>query len=109
MSKINKAKFENVAIYLQENIKDESDAIKNYQEFYNIVRRMENDPYMYQTYDSNTDSYLDTPTKDADKKLCKIMMKTIEEYIQEEMKHLDGLNKLYKIVTGFKAEGDKDK
>lgn len=104
MAKINKAIFDHVAVLIQDGIEDEGEAIKKYQELLNAVNGICNSDYLFKVYDRASDKEIDSPTAAADKKMCKLLVEKIEEYIKEELKHLKGLTTLYEAITGLKAE-----
>lgn len=104
MAKINKDLFGEAAVYLQDAIEDEGEALKKYQEFLNVITRQSQYDYIFKKYDREKDQEVDSPTCKADKKMFELMIKEIKIYMAEEMKHLKGLMTLYEYITGIKPE-----
>lgn len=104
MSNINKNLFGEVATYIQKNMENEADAIKEYQEMLNVVTNMCNHEYIFEVYDQGTNTTSPSPTAAADKKLLKLTIEQIKDIIAEELKHQHILSVLYEAMTGIKAE-----
>lgn len=103
MSKINKDLFGLTAVMVQDAIKEEGEALKKYQDMLNCTVRTSQDRYLFQCCAPDGSS-IDTPTAAADRKMFTLIIKTIKDYMSEEMKHLKGLTSLYEVLTGIKPE-----
>lgn len=104
MAKIDKEIFSHIAEMLADNIEAEGEAIKKYQEMLNIANEQRGWNALFQYYDETKQSMVDKPNAAADRKMYDLIIKTIKDYISEEMRHLKGLHSLYEVVTGIKTE-----
>ena len=104
MAKLNKELFGEMCVYLQSAIEDEGEALKEYQEFLNVITRQCNSDYIFKVYDRATDTEKDSPTASADKKMFKVVIEAIKSYMADEMRHLKGLTTLYETITGIKGD-----
>ena len=106
MSKINKNLFGDVALELQMNIEAEGEALQKYQGMLNHITEVCNSGYLFRRWNPEKNIEEPTPTAKADEKMFKLIADTIKKYMAEEMKHLKGLQVLYRAITGIKAETD---
>lgn len=104
MAKINKNLFGDIAAVIAANMEDESEAIKGYQELLTRLENIASSEYLFKIYDNVAGKEVDSPTAVADKRLMKLTITSIKEYIGEEIKHLKGLSLLYEAMTGIKSD-----
>lgn len=104
MAKINKNLFGDLAAQIAKNMEDESEAIKEYQGLLARLESIASSEYLFKVYDRVTDKEVDSPTAAADRRLVKLTITSVKEYIGEEMKHLKGLSLLYEAMTGIKSD-----
>lgn len=106
MAKLNREMFGHLAESVQKNLKDEAEAIENYQQMMNEVNNICSSEWMFKRtiYENGQDRVEPTPTATADKKMLKVICEQLKEIIGDEMNHIKRLNILYETMTGIKAK-----
>lgn len=104
--KLNMAMFGEIAVLLQDNLEDEAEASKKYQEVLNKIQGIQRTSYLFTQWCDEKKCDVERETAKADKKMLKLIEDKIKAILVDELNHQRDLQTLYTYITGLKGKSE---